>query len=105
MTVSYTGDVANAGNFGIFLKIVCKWKGSVYKLVYKELLAYTLSYLLINVTYRMVIVQNSEACDETLQSCQRKVVISQRRKCRNKRSVLGGSGDGRCLSRSDFTAV
>ena len=75
MTVSYTGDVANAGNFGIFLKIVCKWKGSVYKLVYKELLAYTLSYLLINVTYRMVIVQNSEACDETLQSCQRKVII------------------------------
>ena len=52
MTVSYTGDVANAGNFGIFLKIVCKWKGSVYKLVYKELLAYISLYLVINLTYR-----------------------------------------------------
>ena len=70
MTVSYTGDVANAANFGIFFKILWRWKGSVYKLVYKELLAYILCYLLINVTYRMVIVQNS-ACDETLQSCQR----------------------------------
>lgn len=72
MTVSYTGDVANASNFGIFFKILCKWKGSVYKVVWKELLAYILCYLLINVTYRMVIVENSEACDETLQSCKRK---------------------------------
>ena len=63
--------------YTIYLHIYLgRWRGSVYKLVYKELLAYTLSYLLINVTYRMVIVQNSEACDETLQSCQRKIIIS-----------------------------
>ena len=72
MTVSYTGDVANSSTFGCFNKIMGKWRGSVYKLVYKELLAYILCYLLINLTYRMVIVVNSEACDETLQSCKRK---------------------------------
>ena len=35
MTVSYTGDVANASEFGCFNKILLKWKGSVYKLIYK----------------------------------------------------------------------
>lgn len=35
MTVSYTGDVANASGFGCFNKILLKWKGSVYKLIYK----------------------------------------------------------------------
>ena len=71
MTVSYTGDVANASNFGIFVKILYKWKGSVYKLVYKELLAYILCYFVINITYRTVIVENSESCDENLPSCRR----------------------------------
>ena len=63
MTVSYTGDVANASNFGIFVKILYKWRGSVYKLVYKELLAYVLCYFVINLTYRMVIVEYSEGRD------------------------------------------
>ena len=35
MTISYTGDVANASSFGCFNKILFKWKGSVYKLIYK----------------------------------------------------------------------
>ena len=35
MTISYTGDVANASGFGCFNKILIKWKGSVYKLIYK----------------------------------------------------------------------
>ena len=35
MTISYTGDVANASTFGCFNKILFRWKGSVYKLVYK----------------------------------------------------------------------
>jgi len=71
MTVSYTGDVANASHFGIFVKILYKWRGSVYKLVYKELLAYILCYFVINLTYRMVIVEYSEGCDEKLPSCNR----------------------------------
>ena len=29
-----------------------RWRGSVYKLVYKELLAYISLYLVINLTYR-----------------------------------------------------
>lgn len=62
MTVSYTGDVANASSFGCFSKILLRWRGSVYKLVYKELLAYISMYMIINLTYRLVLVPKSE-CD------------------------------------------
>ena len=71
MTVSYTGDVANASAFGCFNKILLKWKGSVYKLIYKELLAYVAAYFIINLTYRMIIVPHSECDPTTSASCLR----------------------------------
>ena len=40
MTVGYSGDVGNASTFGCFNKIILRWRGSVYKLIYKELLAF-----------------------------------------------------------------
>lgn len=62
--MSYTGAVANASTFGCFTKILYKWRGSVYKLIYKELLAYISCYFIINLTYRMIIVPHSECfCD------------------------------------------
>ena len=79
MTISYTGDVANASGFGCFNKILFKWKGSVYKLIYKvlkilvsrnvtlfivqELLAYLLAYMALNLVYRNVVVPRSD-CNE-----------------------------------------
>ena len=47
-----------------------RWRGSVYKLIYKELLAYISLYLVINLTYRLVLVRRSE-CDIKLESCMR----------------------------------
>ena len=70
MTVSYSGDVGNASVFGCFNKILARWRGSVYKLVFKELLAYISLYLVINLTYRLVLVRNS-SCDIEFQSCVR----------------------------------
>ena len=35
MTVSYSGAVANASGFGAYNQILLRWRGSVYKLVYK----------------------------------------------------------------------
>ena len=52
MTVSYTADVANASGFGCFTGILLRWKGSVYKLIYKELAAYMLAYAILNLVYR-----------------------------------------------------
>ena len=41
----------------------------MYKLIYKELLAYICLYLTINLAYRLVLVANSE-CDAVLPTCQ-----------------------------------
>ncbi|XP_023341648.1 bestrophin-4 isoform X3 [Eurytemora carolleeae] len=69
MTVSYSGDVANASRFGIFIKILLRWRGSVYKLVFKELIAYSAMYMVVNIMYRLILVANSDDCDEALPSC------------------------------------
>ena len=44
----------------LHIHLVHRWRGSVYKLVYKELLAYISCYFVINMTYRMIIVPKSE---------------------------------------------
>jgi len=63
MTISYTGDVANASSFGCFNKILLKWRGSVYKLIYKELLAFISLYMVVNLIYRELLVRKSECSD------------------------------------------
>ncbi|XP_064544746.1 bestrophin-2 isoform X2 [Drosophila montana] len=55
MTVSYAGEVPNGSNFGCFWKILWKWRGSVYKLVWRELIAYLCLYYTINVIYRFAL--------------------------------------------------
>ncbi|XP_059216213.1 bestrophin homolog 14 isoform X2 [Stomoxys calcitrans] len=52
MTVSYAGEVPNGSSFGCFWKILWKWRGSVYKLVWRELIAYLCLYYTINFLYR-----------------------------------------------------
>ncbi|XP_058975705.1 bestrophin-2 isoform X2 [Musca domestica] len=54
MTVSYAGEVPNGSSFGCFWKILWKWRGSVYKLVWRELIAYLCLYYTINFLYRFV---------------------------------------------------
>ncbi|XP_048353059.1 bestrophin-4 [Sphaerodactylus townsendi] len=51
MTISYTLKVANA-RFGGFSKLLFRWKGSIYKLLYKEFLVFILLYAALSVTYR-----------------------------------------------------
>ncbi|TRY73961.1 hypothetical protein TCAL_11346 [Tigriopus californicus] len=57
MTVSYTADVANASSFGCFTKILFRWKGSVYKLILRELSAYIFVYFIVNIIYRTILCQ------------------------------------------------
>ncbi|KAG5677592.1 hypothetical protein PVAND_007340 [Polypedilum vanderplanki] len=52
MTISYSAEVPNGSAFGCFWKILWKWRGSVYKLVWRELLAYLGLYYTINFVYR-----------------------------------------------------
>ncbi|XP_034480988.1 bestrophin-1 [Drosophila innubila] len=60
MTVSYAGEVPNGSSFGCFWKILWKWRGSVYKLVWRELIAYLCLYYTINVIYRFALTPNQQ---------------------------------------------
>lgn len=55
MTVSYTGQVATCRGFGCFLKLLWKWRGSIYKLVWLDLTTFLLIYYAINLTYRLAL--------------------------------------------------
>ncbi|TMS37952.1 hypothetical protein L596_004783 [Steinernema carpocapsae] len=57
MTVTYTGDVANA-NIKAFLKTIFRWKGSVWKAVYLELIIWSLAYALLSVIYRNALTED-----------------------------------------------
>lgn len=52
MTVTYTAEVASCTGFGCFLKLLARWKGSIYKLVWPDLVAYLTLYYALNLTYR-----------------------------------------------------
>ncbi|XP_067845685.1 bestrophin-4 [Heptranchias perlo] len=51
MTISYTLKVADA-RFAGFSKLLFRWKGSIYKLLYKEFIVFISLYSIFSVTYR-----------------------------------------------------
>ncbi|XP_077425979.1 bestrophin-2 isoform X1 [Vanacampus margaritifer] len=54
MTVTYTARVANARFCG-FSKLLLAWKGSIYKVLYKEFLAFFAMYTAISISYRFLL--------------------------------------------------
>ncbi|XP_028667077.1 bestrophin-4 [Erpetoichthys calabaricus] len=52
MTISYTLEVANA-RFAGFSKLLFRWKGSIYKLLYKEFLVFATLYTTLSLVYRL----------------------------------------------------
>jgi len=55
MTVSYTSKVANAKGFGCFLKLLFRWKGSIYKLVWPDLFVFLSAYCCLSFIYRVLL--------------------------------------------------
>ncbi|XP_050094685.1 bestrophin-4-like isoform X1 [Anopheles aquasalis] len=53
MTVTYTAEVATCRGFGCFLKLLVRWRGSIYKLVWLDLSCFLLLYYILNITYRV----------------------------------------------------
>ncbi|KAK2585734.1 hypothetical protein KPH14_010345 [Odynerus spinipes] len=66
MTISYASEVPNGSSFGCFWRILVKWRGSVYKLIWRELLAYLFVYYLINFTYRYGLNEQQRAIFEKI---------------------------------------
>uniref|UniRef100_A0ABD2XS31 Bestrophin homolog n=1 Tax=Trichogramma kaykai TaxID=54128 RepID=A0ABD2XS31_9HYME len=52
MTVSYTAEVATCRGFGCFLKLLIRWKASVYKLIWTDMLLFLLIYYALSGLYR-----------------------------------------------------
>ncbi|NXT86335.1 BEST2 protein, partial [Anhinga rufa] len=52
MTVTYTSRVATA-RFGGFSQLLLLWRGSIYKLLYRELLLFLAAYLGLSLAYRI----------------------------------------------------
>uniref|UniRef100_A0A7G3AEN6 Bestrophin homolog n=1 Tax=Lutzomyia longipalpis TaxID=7200 RepID=A0A7G3AEN6_LUTLO len=52
MTVTYTAEVATCRGFGCFLKLLLRWRGSIYKLVWVDLVTYLSAYYALNFLYR-----------------------------------------------------
>ena len=74
MTISYTSDVANASKFGVFTSILIRWKGSVYKLVYKEMLAFMAVYFALNIFYRTILKNGNTYMHVAAKTGQSKIV-------------------------------
>ena len=55
MTVSYSNKILTANRLGAFSKLMVLWKGSVYKLVWVDLLAYLTLYFSISALYRFIL--------------------------------------------------
>lgn len=51
MTVTYSSKVANA-TFLSFHRLLLRWRGSIYKLLYREFLLFALLYSILSVIYR-----------------------------------------------------
>ncbi|KAF0311892.1 Bestrophin-2 [Amphibalanus amphitrite] len=52
MTVTYQTEVASIRNFGVFWKLLFRWRGSIYKLVWPDLSLYIVLYFTLNMSYR-----------------------------------------------------
>ncbi|RXG71569.1 Bestrophin-2 [Armadillidium vulgare] len=66
MTVSYTKDVASSHNFGVFWKLLLRWKGSVVKMVWPELIVFTVIYLALSCVYRYALTDSSKVLFEQI---------------------------------------
>lgn len=54
MTVTYSLNVANARLTG-FTKLLLRWKGSIYKLLYREVIIFCGLYYLLSMSYRYIL--------------------------------------------------
>ncbi|XP_078712338.1 bestrophin-2-like [Lampetra fluviatilis] len=65
MTVTYTNRVANARLCG-FSKLLLQWRGSIYKLLYREFSIYFMMYAALSLTYRFALSEDQKRLFEKL---------------------------------------
>ena len=65
MTISYSREVFTSTGTGIFLRLLARWKGSIYKLVWRDLLVYVFVYSALSIIYRFFLVEEGK-CPESI---------------------------------------
>ncbi|XP_045075080.1 LOW QUALITY PROTEIN: bestrophin-2-like [Coregonus clupeaformis] len=65
MTVTYSRRVADAG-LGTFSHLLLRWKGSIYKLLWRELIIFTTLYYSFSIIYRFVLNESQKRLFEKL---------------------------------------
>nr|XP_045607562.1 bestrophin-3-like isoform X1 [Procambarus clarkii]XP_045607572.1 bestrophin-3-like isoform X1 [Procambarus clarkii]XP_045607582.1 bestrophin-3-like isoform X1 [Procambarus clarkii]XP_045607591.1 bestrophin-3-like isoform X1 [Procambarus clarkii]XP_045607600.1 bestrophin-3-like isoform X1 [Procambarus clarkii]XP_045607610.1 bestrophin-3-like isoform X1 [Procambarus clarkii] len=58
MVVTYTNKIANLKGFGSFCRLLIRWRGSVYKMVWQDMLIYILLFYAISFLYRFGLNEN-----------------------------------------------
>eukprot|EP00095_Tigriopus_kingsejongensis_P010375 snap_masked-scaffold251_size238241-processed-gene-1.4 protein:Tk10375 transcript:snap_masked-scaffold251_size238241-processed-gene-1.4-mRNA-1 annotation:"Bestrophin-2 " len=66
MTVSYSSEVFTCKATGIFLRLLFRWRGSIYKLVWCDLLVYIGLYSLFSIIYRFFLDEKAKTTFENL---------------------------------------
>ncbi|XP_017782992.1 PREDICTED: bestrophin-4 isoform X2 [Nicrophorus vespilloides] len=66
MTVTYTAEVATCRGLGCFLKLLRRWRGSIYKLVWLDLLLFLILYYSLNLMYRFILNENQKVIFENV---------------------------------------
>ena len=67
-------QVATSSGLGVFWKLLFRWKGSIYKLVWQNLLLYMALYYALSVLYRFLLDQPGRVSTQNLFSCQVSIV-------------------------------
>ncbi|XP_063802166.1 bestrophin-1 [Pseudophryne corroboree] len=65
MTVTYSNRVADA-KLGTFSRLLLRWRGSIYKLLYQEFLIFIGCYFIISATYRLLLSEQQKIHFEKL---------------------------------------
>ncbi|XP_069079320.1 bestrophin-1 [Pleurodeles waltl] len=65
MTVTYTSQVADA-RLGTFSRLLLQWKGSIYKLLYREFIIFITLYFIISGIYRFILNESQKSDFEKL---------------------------------------
>ncbi|KAK5609342.1 Bestrophin-3 [Crenichthys baileyi] len=65
MTVTYSSKVANA-TFLSFHRLLLRWRGSIYKLLYREFTLFALLYTILSLVYRLVLSEQQKRLFEKL---------------------------------------
>ena len=70
MTVSYSASIATSDTF-TFLKLLLRWKASVYKLLWKDLIFFVLLFYFIRVIYMLIPNYNQKQFESFVHYCEK----------------------------------